>query len=181
MLQATIVTKEDELIQIHHLNQQNLKQNLSPGEIQKEGFVTWLYSVELLQQMHTLASSVIVKENDVVMGYALVTLKEAAVFHPDLQIMIDNLQPLSYQDKPLFSYDFYCMGQVCIHKDYRGKGVFNMLYQKHKEIYSIKYQLLVTEISASNIRSQKAHENVGFKTTYTYQDKIDEWRVVLWD
>jgi len=181
MLHATTVTKEDELIQIHHLNQQNLKQNLSPGEIQTEGFVTWLYSMELLQQMHTLAPSVLIKENDMVVGYALVTLKEAAVFHPDLQIMMDNLQPLSYQGKPLFSYDFYCMGQVCIHKDYRGKGLFNMLYQKHKDLYCIKYNLIVTEISASNPRSQKAHENVGFKTIHTYHDKIDEWAVVVWD
>ena len=40
MLQATLVTTEHELIQIHHLNQQNLKQNLSPEERQKEGFVS---------------------------------------------------------------------------------------------------------------------------------------------
>src|SRR5258706_3666103 len=104
MLQATTVTKEDELIQIHHLNQQNIRQNLSPKERQKEGFVTWLYSIELLQEMHSLAPSVIVKDNEAVIGYALVTLKEAAVFHPDLQIMIDNLQPILYQGKPIFSY-----------------------------------------------------------------------------
>ena len=181
MLEATTVTKEEELIQIHHLNQQNIRQNLSPEERQKEGFVTWLYSTELLREMHNLAPSVIVKDKDTVIGYALVTLKEAAAFHPDLQIMIDNLQPIIYQGRPLFSYEFYCMGQVCIHKDYRGKGVFNMLFQKHKEIYSSKYQLLVTEISPSNIRSQKAHENVGFKTIYTYKDKIDDWNVVAWD
>ena len=56
-----------------------------------------------------------------------------------------------------------------------------MLYQKHKKLYSIKYNLIVTEISASNPRSQKAHENVGFKTIHTYRDKIDEWKVVVWD
>ncbi|MEO6329175.1 MAG: GNAT family N-acetyltransferase [Ginsengibacter sp.] len=181
MLQTTIVTKEDELIQIHRLNQQNLRQYLSAEEKQQEGFVSWLYSMELLQEMHNLAPSIIVKDMDAVIGYALVTLKEAATFHRDLQIMIDNLHALSYHDKPLYSYDFYCMGQVCIHKDYRGKGVFNMLYQKHREIYSSRFQLLVTEISASNLRSQKAHENVGFKTMHTYHDEMDEWNVVVWD
>lgn len=174
MLQATIVTTEKELIQIHQLNRENLKQNLSPEERQKEGFVTWLYSIELLQQMHALAPSVIVKDRDVLIGYALVALQETKSFHIDLQIMIDNLQSLLYNQKPLFSYNFYCMGQICIHKDYRGKEVFNMLYQKHKEMYSIKYDLVVTEISTSNFRSQKAHEKLGFKTIHTYRDKVDE-------
>ncbi|MEO6453640.1 MAG: GNAT family N-acetyltransferase [Ginsengibacter sp.] len=181
MLQATLVTKEDELIQIHNLNQQNLKQNLSAHERLKEGFVTWLYSLELLQQMHNLAPSVIIKDKDYVIAYALVTLKEAATFHADLKIMIDNFRPLFYDNKPLVTYDFYCMGQVCIHKDYRGKGVFNMLYQKHKEIYSSKYRLLLTEISTSNLRSQKAHENVGFKVLHTYHDESDEWQIIVWD
>ena len=181
MLQATIVTTENELIQIHHLNQQNLRQNLPAEEKEKEGFVSWLYSMKLLKEMHDLAPSVIVKDNDSVVGYALVTLKEAAVFHNDLQIFIDNMRTLSYQDKPLFSYKFYCMGQVCIDKDYRGKGIFSMLFNKHKQVYSDKYDLLVTEISLSNIRSQKAHEKVGFVTIHTYHDEIDTWNVVVWD
>lgn len=181
MLQATTVTTEEELIQIHHLNQQNLKQHLPGEERRQEGFVTWLYSMKLLKEMHSLAPSVIVKDNNTVAGYALVTLKEAAVFHHDLRIMIENLQLLSYRDKPLFCYDFYCMGQVCIGRDYRGQGVFNMLYRKHKQVYSSSYNLLVTEISSSNSRSQKAHENVGFKKIHEYRDTIDEWRVVVWD
>lgn len=181
MLQATTVTTEDELIQIHHLNQQNLKQNLSNDERQKEGFVTWLYSMELLKQMHALAPSVIVKDADKVVGYALVTPIESAVFHTDLQMMIDNLQSLVFNNKPMYSYTYYCMGQICINKAYRGQGIFYRLYNKHKEVYSSKFDLLVTEISTSNLRSLKAHENVGFVTINTYRDKTDEWNVVIWD
>lgn len=181
MLHATTVTKEEELNEIYRLNQQNLKQHLSAEEKQKEGFVTWLYSPRLLRQMHGLAPSVIVKDGNAVVAYALVTPKEAGAFHPDLQAMVDNLGPLFYKDQPVFTYDFYCMGQVCIHKDYRGRGVFNMLYQKHKEIYSTKYNLLVTEISSSNLRSQRAHEKVGFTTIHSYRDSLDEWNVVVWD
>ena len=73
------------------------------------------------------------------------------------------------------------MGQVCIDKDYRGKGIFNILFQKHKEVYSNAYELLVTEISTKNYRSQKAHEKIGFTTIYTYSDALDEWNVVVWD
>lgn len=180
MLQTTKVTKEDEMSQIFALNQQNLKQQLSIEEQRKEGFVTWLYSLDLLQKMHSLAPSIIVKDNNKVVGYALTTLKEASTFHPDLQIMFHNLEPLQFNGKPLFSFDFYCMGQICIAQEYRGQGLVQMLYQKHKEVYSPKYELLLTEISTSNKRSQQAHEKVGFQTIHTYYDTLDEWNVVVW-
>lgn len=181
MLYATTVSSDDDLLQIHQLNQDNLKQNLSQHEKQTEGFVSWLYSFQLLKKMHQLAPSVIVKDEHTLAGYALSTLKESAVFHSDLQTMMNNLREVSYETNPLFSYNFYCMGQICIEKKYRGKGIFNMLYQKHRELYSPVYDLLITEISSSNIRSQKAHEKVGFKTIHQHKDDLDEWNVVVWD
>lgn len=181
MLQTSLVQSNSELDQIYRLNLRNLKQNLSETERQQEGFVTWLYPPELLLQMHQLAPSVVVKNGDTVVGYALVTLKESAAFHPDLQTMFSNLSTLQYKGKPLFEQNFYCMGQVCIDKAYRGKGVLGQLYQGHYTHYSSRFNLLVTEISTSNARSQKAHEKVGFKTIYTYPDHMDEWNVVVWD
>ena len=181
MLYATEVTTDDELMQINKLNQKNLKLNVSQHDQEEQGFVTWLYPVTLLQQVHNLAPSIIVKDDDKVVGYALVTPVEAGSFHPDLQTMISNLETIIYKNKPLSSYTYYIMGQVCIDKNYRGKGIFNMLFQKHKELYKEKYQLLVTEISTANYRSQKAHEKVGFTTIYNYSDALDEWNVVVWD
>jgi Acetyltransferase (GNAT) family. len=181
MLYATEVTTQEELLQIHELNRENLKGNISQQEQEEQGFVTWLYPISLLQQVHEIAPSIIVKEDEKVVGYALVTPVEAGSFHPDLQTMIDNLNSVIYKNKPLSSYSYYVMGQVCIDKEYRGKGVFNMLFQKHKELYNDEYELLVTEISTTNYRSQKAHEKVGFTTIYTYSDVLDEWNVVVWD
>jgi len=181
MLYPKEVNTEDELIQINNLNRQNLKNYLSIYEQEEQGFVTWLYPLSLLQQIHALAPSIIVKDNDAVVGYALVTPIESGNFHSDLKRMIDNLETLSFNGKLLSSFSFYIMGQVCIDKDYRGKGIFNILFQKHKEVYSNEYELLVTEISTKNYRSQKAHEKIGFTTIYTYSDALDEWNVVVWD
>lgn len=181
MLNATIVTNEDECVQIYNLNQKNLKTNLDDRTQGQEGFVTWLYSLDLLKKMHQLSPSVIVKDESTVAGYALTTLKEAKNFHPDLDIMFNNLANVQYRGKSLSACHFYCMGQICIAKEYRGKGLVNMLYQKHKEIYSDQFDFILTEISTSNIRSLKAHEKVGFKTIYTYRDTVDEWNVVVWD
>lgn len=181
MLYATTVSAKNELEQIQKLNSQNLKPSLSKREIQQQGFVSWPYSVELLEKLHQLAPSIIIKDDHKVVGYALVTLKEAGSFHPDLQAMIRNLEPVYYLGKPLMEYSFYIMGQVCIDKSHRGKGLFNMLYQHHKSIYSNAYELLVTEISTNNKRSIKAHEKLGFKNIYTFRDSLDEWNVVVWN
>lgn len=92
MLKATIVTTDDELLQIHRLNQKNLKQNLA-GEVQREeGFVTWLYSTYLLKKMHQLSPGVIVKNKEEVIAYALTTLKTSQAFHADLENMFRNLE-----------------------------------------------------------------------------------------
>jgi ribosomal protein S18 acetylase RimI-like enzyme len=181
MLTAAVVRSDKELQQIHTLNQQNIKHNLSADERAEEGFVSWLYSIPLLQQMHELAPSVIVKNNDDVVGYALSTPEGARSFHPDLETMFGNLESVQYNGKDLFNYKFYCMGQICVAKQYRGIGVVNMLYQKHREVYSSQFDFILTEISTSNLRSIKAHERIGFKTIHTYKDVMDEWNVVVWD
>jgi hypothetical protein len=132
MLRATIVTTEDELIQIRQLNQQNLKSNIDTETQKSEGFVTWLYSLSLLEKMHQLAESIIIKDEELVVGYALTTLKEARAFHPDLETMFRNLDHVQYKGSPLTTYQFYCMGQICVAQGYRGRGVVRMLYEKHK-------------------------------------------------
>jgi len=181
MYQATIVTTQDELLQIHRLNKLNYKHQLSAEEKDREGFVSWLYPIELLEKMQELAPNVIVKDGDKVVGYALVAFREAAPFHPDLQTMFTHLDQLIYKGQSLADLSFYVMGQVCIDQAYRGKGIFHQLYQHHKELYSPRFDLLITEISTSNIRSQRAHEKVGFTTFFTYPDAMDEWNVVVWD
>ena len=181
MLKVKTVNTKDELLQIYQLNQENLKSNLSTADQKQEGFVTWLYSIELLEKMHQLAPSIIVKDGNKVVGYALTTLRETSAFHPDLKDMFQNLGRVQYKNRPLFSFHFYCMGQICVAKNYRSKGIVNNLYQKHKDIYSSQFDFILTEISTSNHRSLKAHEKIGFKTIYSHIDEMDEWNVVVWD
>jgi ribosomal protein S18 acetylase RimI-like enzyme len=181
MLHATTVSNDEELKQIYILNQKFLKQNLSEEEKNAEGFVTWLYTPDLLQKMHSLSPSIIVKDGERVAGYALATLRESRHFHNDLEKMFLQLDDIPFHGKRLSEHNFYCMGQICIDKPYRGKGLVNMLYQEHKRVYGKHYNFILTEISTSNTRSLKAHFNNGFQTIYTYRDNVDEWNVVVWE
>jgi len=178
---ATIVTTDEELQQINRLNTENYRHTISAEQRDKEGFVSWPYPMERLQKIQALAPQVIAKEGDTVVGYALVTVKETAAFHNDLQHMFDHLSTVCYNGTLLKDCNYYVMGQVCIDKPWRGKGVFAMLFTHHKKVYSDRFDMVITEISVSNVRSQKAHEKVGFKTIYTYTDEMDTWSVVAWD
>jgi len=178
---ATVVTNDDELKQIVELSEKNLRTKISKEQEQQQGFVTWNYSFELLKQMNTQHPHVIVKNENIVIGYGLVALREAAKFHADLKAMIDQLETITYKYIKLEAYTYYVMGQVCIDEDYRGKGVFQILYHQHKKLFEKNFDFVVTEISTSNKRSLHAHEKIGFKTIYSYHDMLDEWNVVLWD
>src|SRR4051794_5907000 len=98
-MQSTILTTSEELQQIIQLASQNLRTKISEDEKKSQGFVTWDYSLELLQKMNAQHPHVIVKDESKVIGYALVALKEARHFHPDLEIMTHLLEELMYQNK----------------------------------------------------------------------------------
>jgi GNAT superfamily N-acetyltransferase len=181
LLYPTTVSDIAELQQILQLQKENLKQQVNNAEKESQGFVTVKHTISLLQQMHELAPSIIVKDGEQLAGYALVMLKECATLVPELVTMFEHFNILSWKGKPLCEYNYYAMGQVCVAKNYRGKGVFDLLYEKHREVYQHTFDFILTEISISNPRSQRAHERVGFVTINTYKDAIDEWNVVLWD
>ncbi|NSL85580.1 GNAT family N-acetyltransferase [Chitinophaga solisilvae] len=180
-MHATIVTNDQELEQIAALSQANNTALLTAAEKAKEGFVTWSYNMEILQQVHRLTPPVIVKDGDTVAGYAIVLTKEAADIYPPLKEMLQHFEQITYNDKPLNSYHYYVMGQICVHPDYRGKGVFQQLYDHHKKLYAARYDFLLTEISVANHRSLRAHQRTGFRTIHRYEDKLGSWEVVVWN
>jgi hypothetical protein len=181
MLYPTLTSTMEELEQILLLQKENLQQHISETEIKSQGFVTLQHDLNTLQQMHDLAPSVIIKDDDKVVAYALTMLKECRRLIPKLESMFASLDKLSWDGKPLTTYSFYVMGQVCIAKAYRSQGLFDELYNHHRKTYQSQFDLFITEIATRNLRSIKAHERVGFKTIHIHRDNLDEWAVVGWD
>ncbi|MBI3718443.1 MAG: GNAT family N-acetyltransferase [Sphingobacteriales bacterium] len=181
MLHSTLVSTDDELHQILHLQQLYLRGNNDATEEKEQGFVTVHHSFELLHQLHKMSPSVIVKDDNKVVAYALTMVNECRELIPVLLPMFNMLDQIIYNGKPLQEYRFYVMGQIGVHKDYRGKGLVKMLYDKHKEVYSPQFDFIVTEIATRNTRSTRAHEKIGFKTVHQFTDSTDDWDIVLWD
>jgi L-amino acid N-acyltransferase YncA len=181
MYLATTVSNSHELQQILDLQQQNLKQFVTADEKQSQGFLTMQFNLPMLEALQAIAPSIIIKHNDKVVAYAMTLTLEGRQAYPDLESMFVNFEKLLWQGKPLYDYRFYVMGQVCVAKEHRAKGLFDKLYKHHKEVYSSQYDFIITEISTSNLRSIQAHKRVGFETIATYQDIMDYWNVVVWD
>ncbi len=175
------LSTEKEIPAILSLQRKNLIKNISDEERQSQGFVTLQHSPEVLLQMHRLAPAVVAKDDDTVVGYALTMLRECRQIVPDLEPMFSVLDKVQWNGSPLNGHRFYVMGQICIDKEYRGRGLFDQLYHGHRQYYQPSFDCIVTEIATRNLRSLRAHERVGFTTIHVHQDELDEWNVVLWN
>jgi len=181
MFHPTLTSSTEELQQILILQEENLLHHVDEKEIQSQGFVTLRHNLDILHQMHGLAPTVIIKDGNKVVAYALTMLPECRHLIPDLEPMFSLLDKLSWKGQPLKADSFYVMGQVCVAKQYRGLGLFDDLYWHHRRIFQSKFDLVITEIATRNHRSIGAHKRVGFKAIHTHRDELDEWIVVGWD
>ena len=168
-----------ELQDILILQKKNLKENISTEELNQEGFVTLNHSMATLELMNSYEGQIIAVEDGVVIGYALVMVSDVKDEIPVLKPMFELLNVLSYKYRKISESKYYIMGQVCIEKSYRGKGIFAKLYDKHKEALASKYEYCITEVSSSNVRSLKAHAKVGFETIHSFSDVTDTWNILL--
>lgn len=182
MLRVAQCASDDEVAQILALNRANHRSVLSDDEKRDAGFLTLLYTERMVRDLQRHMPTVIVKAGDVVAGYAhALPPSEGNKIDPHLQAMVDQVNPIVLDGRPLSEHRYYLMAGICVHANYRGKGVFQMLYEGHRQFYGERYEMLVTDISVSNARSMRAHERTGFRTIHKYRDQQDEWQVVMWD
>lgn len=180
----TPVSSPEEVLQMLDLQAKNHVSNVSAAVAQEQGFVTVKHDPGVLQRMNEAAPSIIAKDGDRVVGYALVMPRAFASEVPILQPMFDLLDTLSWHGSGLREHPrWFVMGQICVAEGYRGMGVFDGMYQKMKEVCRADYDFVITEIAERNTRSIRAHERVGFETLHTFSDVVagEDWRVVVWD
>lgn len=182
MISYTTAETKSDLDGILKLQEENLAENLDPSEIKSQGFVTVHHSFETLKKLNDMERHIIAKENEKVIGYTLAMAKQAGTLIPVLYPMFDSFNKIFYEGKKVNDYHFLVMGQVCVAKDFRGKGIFSGCYLAYREHYQKKYDFTITEIASTNTRSLHAHKNLGFEPVHTYKDPDNsEWAVVIWD
>ena len=148
---------------------------VSSTEKKNEGFVTVSHSYAILKQMNDARSHVIAKDGDLVVGYALVMLKEFRDEISILSAMFETAEEL------LGGKKFLAMGQICISKAYRKRGIFRGMYNFYKKELQGEFDCLLTEVATDNKRSLEAHKSVGFKVLKKQVTEGVSWVLINWD
>jgi hypothetical protein len=182
MPEYSIVQTEEELKGILSLLESNLAINV-PDEIEdKEGFLTVAYSLDDLKRMHDVQPGIIAKDKEKVIAYVLaldpVIKKDFTILAP----LLDLFDKIIYEGKPVSTYNYLIIGQACIEKNYRGKGVFKKIYSAYNARFRDKYDFAISEIATRNKRSMNAHQRIGFIPVheYTGPDGV-QWTIVILD
>lgn len=182
MLQYTSATTKDDLKGILALQKQNLATALPDEEKQSQGFVTVVHSLDDLERLNNIEKHVIAKEGESVMAYLLAMTEASKEDIPVLRPMFAVFEELSFAGKPLSHFRYIVVGQVCVDKRYRGKGVLDNCYAFYKTTFQPAYDFAITEIDVTNLRSLAAHKRIGFQELHRYTAPDGkEWAIVLWD
>lgn len=166
-----------ELEEILELQRQNLRQNLGEQEQVKEGFVSLEHSFKVLKEMNNACAHCIAKKNGKVVGFALSMLKNFKNDVPLLLPMFEKIEEVVKQGK--FSSNYMVMGQICIAKTARSKGVFRGLYRYMEKEMKGQFEAIVTEVDTKNIRSSNAHRAVGFSLLKKYTSNNQLWEIIF--
>ncbi|MEM9986404.1 MAG: GNAT family N-acetyltransferase [Bacteroidota bacterium] len=170
-----------ELESILALQRANLASALDEVSLREEGFVTVEHDLDLLGKMNQPYGHMLALEAEKVQGYCLVMLASLADEIAVLRPMFEKIQGLHFKHQPLKEVSYFAMGQVCIAKAWRGKGMFVGMYQALAKQMSPDFELCITGISARNLRSLRAHAKLGFETLSVYEDPDGEtWHLVAW-
>jgi ribosomal protein S18 acetylase RimI-like enzyme len=170
-----------ELEGILDLQLENHLQTVSDQEKSEQGFVTVRHSLDQLQKMNFIASHIIAKEEDKVVGYILAMTKASKDLVPVLIPMFRQFDQLIYENQRVSEYDYLVIGQICVSKSHRGKGLVDLMYKAYKKAFSERYDFAITEIAKSNYRSLSAHKRIGFDIIHEFEDETQEWSIVAWN
>ena len=182
MITVTTAQTREMLQQILDLQEKNLASRLTPAEAAEQGFVTVKHDLALLDLIRGPFRHVVVLEDGALVGYALVMLKEFRSAVPVLVPMFEQMNRLSVGGRRLSETRYFVMGQICVDKQHRGKGVFRVMYEELKRRMSNAFELVVTEVSTRNVRSLRAHFKIGFQRVAQFESpEGGSWEVISWD
>ncbi len=164
-----------ELEKILELQECNLTAQVKTEDLETEGFLTVHHTLDQLVKMQKKCPHIIAISDDRLAGYAL-------CMHPVFADQIEVLRPMFRKLKKLNPENrtFIVMGQICVNKSFRKKGVFRGLYDYMRSVLKDDYDMIITEVDHQNTRSLNAHYAIGFTDLLVYKSGGRIWHLVRW-
>lgn len=175
------VSNREEIEGIKRLQTANLRENLRPEEIEAEGFVTAEYTLDFLERMNRETPAVIAVDDKEVVGYALVATRKLLGHHELLDDLFRQIDEQIYRGAKLSKKNYVLVGQLCVQREYRGKGLAIKMYEFFRSELSGLFDYCLTDVQVSNPRSIRAHLRAGFQILGELSYGGSPWKIVIWD
>jgi hypothetical protein len=156
MIKTRIGNKED-IPGVLALQEKYLYRNLS--EIEREsGFVTTPFTVEQIEEI-LKQNGLFVAENEAgkIISYAFAGSWNYFEQWEIFNVMVSRFPQLSFNGKEITTENSFQYGPVSIDKEYRGRGVLNLIFEEMRLEFLKKYPLSITFINKVNAISLHAH------------------------
>lgn len=130
--------------------------NLSDEEKQA-GFVTTRFSTDQLQAIIEQKGLFIAIDNGLIIAYIFGGDWDYYCQWPIFSHMVSYFPDLHFNDFKINTTDSFQYGPICIHADYRGKGLIIPLFEFMRKEMVKRFPLALTFINKTNIPSLQAH------------------------
>jgi predicted GNAT superfamily acetyltransferase len=141
---------------ILQLQSVNFIANLS-DEKRKEGFLSAQFTLEQTAQIaEDLGTMVAVVDNNLA-GFLCAFRREFNTGSPVIAKMLESYDWVTFEGKPLNSFNSYMYGPVCIAREHRRRGLLRGLYEAQKKDVAGLFEVGVAFVSRSNPHSLQAH------------------------
>lgn len=180
-IRYTTVSSPTEIEQIQALQRKNLRVHIGEAVALDQGFLTAEYTIDYLTRMHEAMPSIIAKEGEMLAGYSLVSVQNVREGHDLIADLFNVIDRTAYKGRLLKESNYVVVGQLCVAKEYRGRGLVQGLYGHYRDCYADQFDYLVTDVAQANARSLKAHIKTGFQVIDTLVYGGIPWDLVLWD
>lgn len=139
------------------LQEKNLYANLSESD-RKLGFVTTPFSVNQIEEI-ILQNGLFIAENEQneLISYVFAGNWNYFGQWEIFNFMVSRFPKLSFQGEKITTENSFQYGPICIYKNYRGKGILNLIFEEMRVEFLKKYPISVTFINKINPISENAH------------------------
>jgi hypothetical protein len=133
-----------------------LVDNLSV-EQKEAGFVTTRFTIDQLKDIISQQGLFVALDNDVLIAYIFAGDWDFYCQWPIFRHMITHFADLSFKNFDINTTESFQYGPICIHEDYRGKGLIKPFFEFMRKEMVTKFPLGLTFINKVNVPSLRAH------------------------
>ncbi len=147
-----------------------------------DGFVTTPFTIPQLQEVIKKQELFIAKTDNTIIAYIFGGSWDFFKQWPIFDHMTSLLPTLEFLNFEITTTNSFQYGPICIHKEFRGKGLITPLFEFMRIHMFEKYPLALTFINKINIPSTKAHtKKLNWSIIDDFQFNNNDYFILAYD